>query len=80
MSPKLNVYLAVHRRNVSPPLRLWAIIAEIKHWGTKMSQELLFSKGDIFGAIRGQEDAIKKRIQSIPPGTIQHAIVFQLFN
>jgi hypothetical protein len=38
-----------------------------------MSQELLLSKGDIFGAIHGQEEAIKKRIQSIPPGTILHA-------
>jgi hypothetical protein len=46
---------------------------DIYQGSEQMSQELLFSKGDIFGAIRGQEEGVKKRIQSIPPNIILNA-------
>src|SRR3984957_18969058 len=39
-----------------------------------MSDELLFSKGDIFSAIQGQTEALKKKVQSIPTNTLLNAI------
>ena len=38
-----------------------------------MNHELLFSKGDIFGAVQGQEQAVRERIQSIPPDKVLNA-------
>jgi hypothetical protein len=38
-----------------------------------MSQELLFNKYQIFGVVQGQTEAVKKRVQSIPPNTLLNA-------
>lgn len=38
-----------------------------------MSDELLFSKGDIFSAVQGQGEVVKKKVQSIPPNTLLNA-------
>jgi hypothetical protein len=38
-----------------------------------MSQELLFNKHQIFGVVQGQTEAVKKRVQSIPPNTLLNA-------
>jgi len=38
-----------------------------------MSQELLFNKYQIFGVIQGQTEAVKKRVQAIPPDTLLNA-------
>ena len=38
-----------------------------------MNHELLFSKGDTFNAVHGQEQAVGKHIQSIPPDKILNA-------
>lgn len=38
-----------------------------------MSDELLFSKGDIFLAIQGHTESLKKKLQSIPPNTLLNA-------
>jgi hypothetical protein len=37
-----------------------------------MSQ-LLFNKHQIFGVLQGQTEAVKKRVQSIPPNTLLNA-------
>lgn len=38
-----------------------------------MSQELLFNTYQIFGILQGQTEAVKKRVQSIPPNTLLNA-------
>jgi hypothetical protein len=38
-----------------------------------MSQELLFNKFQIFGVVQGQTEAVKKRVQVIPPNTLLNA-------
>lgn len=38
-----------------------------------MSSDLLFNKHDIYGAVQGQTQAVKKRIQSIPSNTLLNA-------
>jgi hypothetical protein len=38
-----------------------------------MNQELLFNTYEIFGVIQGQTEAVKKRVQSIPPNTLLNA-------
>jgi len=38
-----------------------------------MSDELLFDKGDIFSAIQGQTEALKKKVKSIPANTLLNA-------
>lgn len=38
-----------------------------------MSQELLFNKYQIFAVLQGQTEAVKKRVQSIPPNTLLNA-------
>src|SRR5215468_10841937 len=38
-----------------------------------MSQEVLFNKYQIFGVLQGQTEAVKKRVQSIPPNTLLNA-------
>ena len=38
-----------------------------------MSDELLFSKGDIFSVIQGHTESLKKKVQSIPANTLLNA-------
>jgi hypothetical protein len=38
-----------------------------------MSDELLFSSGNIFGVLQEQTDAVKKKVQSIPPNVLLNA-------
>lgn len=38
-----------------------------------MSDELLFTKGDIFSAVQGQGEAVKRKVQSIPPNALLNA-------
>ena len=38
-----------------------------------MREELLFNKHEMYGVIQGQTDAVKERVQSIPPNTILNA-------
>jgi hypothetical protein len=38
-----------------------------------MSDELLFSRGDIFSVIQGHTEALKKKVQSIPANTLLNA-------
>jgi hypothetical protein len=38
-----------------------------------MSQEILFNTYQIFGVVQGQTEALKKRVQSIPPNTLLNA-------
>lgn len=38
-----------------------------------MSQELLFNTYQIFAVAQGQTEAVKKRVQSIPPNTLLNA-------
>jgi hypothetical protein len=38
-----------------------------------MSEELLFNKYQIYGVVKARTEAVKKRVQAIPPNTLLNA-------
>lgn len=45
----------------------------VRRWGKTMSQELLFSKYDVFDVIHGRPNAIEKTVQTIPANKLLNA-------